>query len=80
MRALAAVVLAALHFAAASLPCAPSAEDAQARDGRAGGALHATHFHAAPAEAAELRAPSQTWLHNQQRETEIWSLGLLIPF
>ena len=22
----------------------------------------------------------QTWLHNQQREKEIWSLGLLIPF
>lgn len=23
---------------------------------------------------------AQTWLHNQQREKEIWSLGLLIPF
>src|SRR4030095_16579877 len=23
---------------------------------------------------------SQTWLHNQQREEEVWSVGLLVPF
>jgi hypothetical protein len=23
---------------------------------------------------------AQTWLHNQQREKEVWSVGLLVPF
>jgi hypothetical protein len=30
---------------------------------------------------ASVQLPlAQTWLHNQQREEEIWSVGLLIPF
>ena len=57
MKASAALVLAALHLAAASLPCPPAAEDERARAG------HATHSHAASpaaasgADADELRAP-----------------------
>jgi len=62
VKALAAIALAALHLAAASLPCPPAADDEQARAGHAGGAVHAIHSHAASpaaasAEADELRAP-----------------------
>jgi hypothetical protein len=63
MKVLATLALAALHLAAASLPCPPAVEDEQARAVHASGAVHAIHSHAAsPAEASEagtreLRAP-----------------------
>jgi hypothetical protein len=63
MKALAAIALAALHLAVASLPCPPALEDEQSRAGHSSGAVHAVHSHAAsPVPASgeatrELRAP-----------------------
>ena len=63
MKALAAILLAALHLAVVSLPCPPGAEEGEAQRSHAAGAIHATHSHGtaeAPrvdAKSHELRAP-----------------------
>jgi hypothetical protein len=80
MRALAAVLLAALHLGAASLPCPPAAgEEAQA--GHRSSAVHATHSHGtaeahgAPAEARELRAPCPCGCRHASSELPAARLG-----
>jgi hypothetical protein len=81
MRALAAIVLAALHLAAASLSCPPAAEDERARAGHAAGAVHATHSHAASpaaasgADADELRAPCPCGCRHASGGTPAAGLG-----
>ena len=81
MKALAGVLVAALHLAAASLPCPPAAEDREARFGHAAGSIHATHSHGtavahgAEAKSRELRAPCPCGCRHASGEVPAARLG-----
>ena len=81
MKPLAAILLAALHLALASLPCPPAAGDREAQRFYASGAIHATHSHGtgdAPridAKSHELRAPCPCGCRHASSEVPAARLG-----
>jgi hypothetical protein len=81
VRALAAVLLAALHLGAASLPCPPAFGDAAAPAGQREGAVHATHSHGAStahvslAASRDLRAPCPCGCRHASSEVPAARLG-----
>ena len=81
MKVPAAILLAALHLAAASLPCAPAAEGREGVAGHRDGAIHATHSHGAAhghgteAEPRDLRAPCPCGCRHASSEVPAARLG-----